>query len=54
MNKPTKAQLLKAQERASRVHESVCDVCYDQSRMNADGTCAECQNDLHELEIFAR
>jgi hypothetical protein len=41
-------------ERAERVHAEVCDVCYDHSQMNVDGTCRTCQDDLHEAEIWAR
>jgi hypothetical protein len=38
--------------RASKVHETVCDLHLDESRMNRDGTCAECQDDLHEAELL--
>lgn len=40
--------------RATAVHSEVCNVCYDESQMNADGTCRTCQDDLHEAEILAR
>lgn len=54
MKKPTKPQLAEARARAERVHETVCDVCYDHSQMNRDGTCQTCIDDAHELEIWAR
>lgn len=54
MSKPTKPQLARARERALRVHADVCDVCYDASQMNADGTCRTCADDYHEMEILAR
>jgi hypothetical protein len=41
-------------KRAATVHAEVCDVCYDESQMNSDGTCRTCQDDLHEAEILAR
>lgn len=50
MNTTTKIQQLTI--RANKHHDDVCDVHYDRSRMNADGTCAECQDDLHEAEIL--
>jgi len=40
--------------RATTVHAEVCDVCYDETEMNPDGTCRTCQDDLHEAEILAR
>lgn len=47
-----KMNLLRA--RAEREHADVCDVHYDHSQMNSDGTCRECQDDLHEAEILSR
>ena len=41
-------------KRAIAVHAEVCDVCYDESEMNDDGTCRSCIDDLHEAEIMAR
>lgn len=54
MSKPTKQEIMHARHLASKVHEDVCDTHFDHSRMNHDGTCAECQDDLHELELWAR
>jgi hypothetical protein len=42
------------QIRAGKVHVVVCDVCYDESEMNEDGTCRTCIDDLHEAELMAR
>lgn len=50
----TEKELAAAKARAEKIHDTVCDTCYDESRMNADGTCGECQDDYHELEILAR
>lgn len=54
MNNTTKKSLTLAHERAIKIHEQVCDIHYDYSVMNRDGTCSECQDDHHELEILTR
>ncbi len=41
-------------ERALKVHENVCETHYDESVMNSDGTCSECQDDYHEFQILSR
>lgn len=48
------SRLATAYERAHKVHADVCDIHYDHSVMNHDGTCSECQDDHHELEIMFR
>ena len=47
-------QLATASKRASKVHDDVCDIHYDHSRMSHDNTCSECQDDHHELQIRFR
>lgn len=37
---------------AQTCYSDVCQIHYDRSVMNADGTCSECQDDLHEFEII--
>ena len=44
----------RAYKKAHKKHAEVCDVHYDESVMNDDNTCRECQDDLHELEILNR
>jgi len=39
---------------AAAKHDEVCDLHFDHGRMNADGTCRECQEDLMEYEILRR
>lgn len=54
MSKPTPTQLASLREAAARRHADVCDLHYDESVMEADGTCSTCADDLHEAEIWAR
>jgi hypothetical protein len=50
----SKVGLARAYKAAHKKHAEVCDVHYDESVMNDDKTCRECQDDLHELEILNR
>jgi hypothetical protein len=50
----TKAHLAELRKAANKHHAEVCDLHYDESVMNSDGTCRECQDDLCEAEILAR
>ena len=49
-----KLELAKAYKKANKKHAGVCDTCCDESVMNSNGTCRECQDDYHQMSIEYR